>query len=132
MELSKKDRAELIRKGNEAFNGGDYPLARKLFLQTTYKDGLIRLGDYYMYEKRLPLLAYGYYKKAGASSKIQDIQRRMVGALAEWIGRDKFKPGVFDKKAPSSISTDSEGMIPVKVSPLLKEAAQKILQGQKA
>ncbi|MDH5657652.1 MAG: hypothetical protein OEZ34_17185, partial [Spirochaetia bacterium] len=71
--MDSRQRAELIRKGNEAFNSGDYPLAKKLFLQSQYKDGLIRLGDYYMYEKRLPLLAYGYYQKAGATSKIEDL-----------------------------------------------------------
>jgi len=122
-------RIDLIRKGNEAFNNGDYVAAKKYFIQSGYKDGLIRLGDYYMYERRLPLLAYGYYKKADAKAKIADIQRRMVAALGEWIGRDKLKP----EAAPPTrkIQVDKDGMIPVPVSPVLKEAALKILQQQK-
>ncbi|MDH5657648.1 MAG: hypothetical protein OEZ34_17165 [Spirochaetia bacterium] len=132
MPIDSSLRAELIRKGNEAFNAGDYPLAKKLFIQASYKDGLVRLGDYYMYEKRLPLLAYGYYKKAGAGAKIQDIQRRMIGALSEWIGKDKIKPeslSSFPRRAPLP-EADQDGMIPVSVSPQLKEAALKILSGK--
>jgi len=133
MAMDSSQRAEIIRKGNEAFNQGDYPLAKTLFIQASYKDGLIRLGDYYMYEKRLPLLAYGYYKKADATTKIMDIQRRMIGALAEWIGRDKFKPDSLPGSRKASLpSTDKDGMIPVSVSPQLKEAALKILNSRKA
>ena len=50
------ERADLIRRGNAAFNAGDYPQARDLFTKAGYKDGLIRLDDYYMFERRLPLL----------------------------------------------------------------------------
>ena len=68
--MDSKERAALIREGNAAFNDADYPKARELYLKCDYKDGLIRLGDYYMYEKKLPILAYGYYKKAGHTQKM--------------------------------------------------------------
>jgi len=128
--LDSKTRAELVRKGNQAFNERDYPKARDFFTKAGYKDGLIRLGDYYMYERLLPLLAYGYYRRAGASSKIEDIQRRMVLALSEWLGKDKIKPDSLrqiETGFAPSMTVDSEGLVPVPVSPFLKDAALKIL-----
>lgn len=127
--MDAKQRAELIRLGNQAFNAENYPEAKKYFIQADYKDGLIRLGDYYMYERRLPLLAYSYYKKAGETGKIEDLQRRMIGAIGEWIGKDKIKPesrAVLENKA-ASYSTDQEGMVEVPVSSELRDMARKIL-----
>ena len=130
-------RAELIRRGNRAFNEEDYRTAREMFTKANYSDGLIRLGDYYMYDRRLPLLAYSYYKRAGDRGKIRDLKRRMISALGEWIGPDKIKEeslvelGLNRAKAPSYETTvDSEGMIPVFVSPELKQLALEILQRQ--
>ena len=126
-------RAELIRQGNAAFNDGDYHKARECFSKAKYSAGLIRIGDYYMYERRLPLLAYGYYRRAGAQAKIEDLQRRMIGAFAEWVGRDKLKPesqamlqGV-GQPASANLKPDADGQIPVSVSPILMETALKIL-----
>jgi len=128
-ELTSKERAEIIRQGNEAFNNKDYRLARDLFTKAGYKDGLIRLGDYYMYEKRMPLLAYGYYRRAGSEKRIEDIRRRMISALMEWIGKDKFKPEsvnmISSRPGPK---VDQEGMVSVQVSPILRDAALKILE----
>ncbi|HMW58508.1 MAG TPA: hypothetical protein PKE49_08090 [Leptospiraceae bacterium] len=128
--MDSSTRAEMIRKGNQAFNEGKYPEARELFTKADYKDGLVRLGDYYMFDRRLPLLAYGYYKRAGAMRKIEEIQKRMVLALGEWIGRDKIKPESLQRLesgfAPD-MTTDREGMVSVPVSPFLKDAALKIL-----
>lgn len=127
-------RAELIRRGNAAFNEGDYHKAREFFTKAKYSAGLIRIGDYYMYERRLPLLAYGYYRRAGAQAKIDDLQRRMIGAFAEWVGRDKLKPesqamlqGTGVAPAASAPTPDADGQIPVTVNPLLMETALKIL-----
>ncbi|HMU84623.1 MAG TPA: hypothetical protein PKC35_14865, partial [Leptospiraceae bacterium] len=114
--MDSSTRAEMIRKGNQAFNEGKYPEARELFTKADYKDGLVRLGDYYMFDRRLPLLAYGYYKRAGAMRKIEEIQKRMVLALGEWIGRDKIKPESLQRLesgfAPD-MTTDREGMVSV-------------------
>ena len=99
--MDPKERAALIREANQAFNEQDYSKARKLFIQTDYKDGLIRMGDYFMYEKRLPILAYGYYKKAGYQKKVDEIFQRMIWALSQWIGEDKFKTRPTDP-LPSS------------------------------
>jgi len=131
--MDSSEKAELIRRGNEAFNRRDIQKARELFLKADYKAGLERLGDYIMYERSLPLLAYGYYKQAGASTKIEDIHRRMVGALSEWLGRDKLKDesramlSGGKRSSLAGIKADADGMIPVPVNDALKNAALNIL-----
>lgn len=40
-------RALLIRKGNDFFSSGKIKAAEKIFVTTDYKDGIVRLGDYY-------------------------------------------------------------------------------------
>lgn len=128
--MDSQQRAEMIRKGNTAFNEKNFTLARDLFTKAGYKDGLIRLGDYYMYEKRLPLLAYGYYKRAGAQNKIDDLHRRMIGAFSQWIGEDKLKEESREMLHPTtarSFETDQDGMIPVPVASELLQQAKKIL-----
>ena len=142
-------RAEWIREGNRAFNEGDYPRARELFTRAQYKDGLIRIGDFYMYERRLPLLAYGYYKKAGDQKKIDDLHRRMIGALGHWLGKDKIREesrrkfgldsgagaanleGIDFSRAEAPEldynAVDQDGMIPISVAPELRQAALAIL-----
>ncbi len=137
--MDSKLRAELIREGNTAFNSKDYKKAKELFIKTGYADGLVRLGDYYMYEKRLPLLAYGYYKKAGAAVKVEDIHRRMIGAICQWLGKDKLKPEFAaglqpaGLKAPgiTAIKAGEDGMVAVPVNPDFRKAAMKIAAGVK-
>ncbi|MBE7436983.1 MAG: hypothetical protein HS115_00915 [Spirochaetales bacterium] len=132
MNVQEKDRIELIRQGNEAFNKKDFVRARECFLKADYQSGLIRLGDYYMYERRLPLLAYGYYKKARAHSKVEDLQRRMIGAFAQWVGQDKFKPEsqLLMQARQYNVQRDTEGQILVPVAPALREQALAILAGR--
>jgi hypothetical protein len=123
--LSEKERILLIQKGKDAFKNKDYKLAKECFLKAQYKEGLIQLGDYYMYEKRLPLLAYGYYKKAGATDKVEDLHRRMILALGKWIGEDKIKPESLQKFKEQK---DKDGFIKVYVDPKLLETARNILK----
>lgn len=52
LSMDSKERAETIREGNRAFNEGNIRKARDLFIKAEYKDGLIRLGDHFMYEKK--------------------------------------------------------------------------------
>ncbi len=123
-QLSKEEIVILIKKGKEAFLKKDLKLAKECFLLANYKEGLIQLGDYYMYEKRLPLLAYGYYKKAGAVEKIEDLHRRMILAISKWIGEDKIKPESLKKFKEQS----KNDFIQVRVDPKLLEIAKKIIQ----
>lgn len=131
--MQDSERFELIRKGNEAFNRQDYSIAKECFLKAEYGDGLVRLGDYYMYDKRLPLLAYGYYRKANAHEKLTDLHRRMVAALGEWIGKDKIKTDLNQKTSLSTtrsqyVGTDSDGMVRVPVPTQLLKKAKDIIE----
>ena len=134
--MDSSTRAQLIRDGNRAFNEGDYPKARELFTRANYHDGLVRIGDHYMYDRRLPLLAYGYYKKAGANKKIEDLHRRMVGAIGTWLGRDSLRDDSISEMeidmgeempVAGYEDLDENGMIPIVVHPALKRKALEFL-----
>lgn len=114
--MDSKQRAELIRKGNELFNLKEYTKAEKIFVATGYKDGLVRIGDYLYYEKKLPLAAYKYYKMAKSSKKIDEIYERMVFALKNLLqGKTK------DDLAPKI------HLEPIDINPKLKMVAEEIL-----
>ncbi|MCC5813752.1 MAG: hypothetical protein JJT78_03275 [Leptospira sp.] len=140
--MDSKTRSQLIREGNAAFNDRDIRKARELFLKTDYKDGLVRLGDYFMYDRNLPMLAFGYYKKAGMQSKVDEIFQRMIFALSTWIGRDKFKSPspqkpannseiqLEDEKGQNQINGKSLNPDDFRVHPILKAKALEILANQ--
>lgn len=121
--MDSKQRAHLIREANEAFNSGDLDKARKLYLKTNYREGLIRMGNYYMYERKLPMLAYNYYKQAGLQEKVDEIFQRMLYALSEMIGKDKFKIKPVADASPKPLSVDD-----FQVHPTLRAKALEILQ----
>ncbi|AXR60762.1 hypothetical protein [Leptospira mayottensis] len=126
LNMDSRERAEMIREGNRAFNEGDIRRARDLFIKAEYKDGLVRLGDHFMYEKKMPLLAYGYYKKAGYQKRIDEIFQRMIWAFSQWVGADKFKSEPTDPTVPtgSGFLEASE----FQIHPLLRQTALDILK----
>lgn len=63
-------RALLIRKGNDFFVGGNIKAAEKIFVTTDYKDGLVRLGDYYFTNRDIYKAAEMYFM-SGNESKIK-------------------------------------------------------------
>ncbi|MBM9591255.1 hypothetical protein JWG41_12400 [Leptospira sp. 201903075] len=130
--MDSKERVLLIREANTAFNAGDIRKARELFLKTDYKDGLIRLGDHFMYDRKLPMLAFGYYKKAGRQDKVDEIFQRMVYALSVWLGRDKWKlpesANQMDSSAKSSTPLNPDDFV---VHPILKAKALEILSSKR-
>jgi len=75
VELDRK--AKLNRRGNELFNGGDIETARRIFQTTGYSDGLIRVGDRYMQDRR-PVDALKMYWLARDERKIE----ALVGDMA--------------------------------------------------
>ncbi|TGM61864.1 hypothetical protein [Leptospira adleri] len=125
--MDSRERAETIREGNRAFNDGDIRKARDLFIKADYKDGLIRLGDHFMYEKKMPLLAYGYYKKAGYQKRIDEIFQRMMWALSQWIGADKFKAAPSDP-TQSENSPSFPDASEFQIHPILRQTALDILK----
>ncbi|TGM29487.1 hypothetical protein EHQ82_01505 [Leptospira selangorensis] len=133
--MDSKERAQLIREGNTAFNAGDIRKARELFLKTDYKDGLIRLGDHFMYDRKLPMLAFGYYKKAGRQDKVDEIYQRMIYALSVWLGRDKWKMPASANQSNDGFSSSDVGQSPLnpddfRVHPILKAKALEILSSK--
>ncbi len=118
--MDSKERTALIRKGNEFFNQGKIKEAIEIFVKTGYKDGLQRIGDYYYYDKKLPLIALRFYRMSGSKKKIDEIMERMVFALGKWLGNDAVNKNQLKVKLP-----------PLKVSPKLKMLAQEILEKHK-
>ncbi len=117
--MDKKERIELIRKGNMLFNEGEIEKASIIFRKTAYRDGLTRIGDYYFYEKKMPLIALKYYKMVNKTEKVNEIFERMVFALGKWLGEDKVKDSASSKRVE---------LPPLKVSPKLKILADEILK----
>jgi hypothetical protein len=119
--MDAKERAALIRRGNECFNQGDIKHAIEFFVKTKYRDGLTRVGDFYYFDKKQPLLAVKFYRLADRRDRLDEIFERMIMALGQWLGGEgKAKPGPKVK------------LPPLKVSPKLKILAEEILQKQKS
>jgi hypothetical protein len=65
-------KAKLNRRGNELFNSGDVEAARRIFQTTGYSDGLIRVGDRYLSERR-PIDALKMYKLARDDKRTESV-----------------------------------------------------------
>ena len=63
-----------------------YEDASKCYQQAEDLPGQGRIADTLMYQERKPLQALQYYKKAHRSDKVAEIQSRMTGAIASWLG----------------------------------------------
>lgn len=118
--MDDKTRVELIRRANELFNNGQVERAAEVYEKTGYKDGLTRVGDYYFFDKKLPLNALKYYRLSGRNEMVQQIYERMIYALSMWI-----KAGDSTETPKTEIK-----LPPLKVSPKLKMAAEEILKRQ--
>ncbi len=82
--LSPSQRSALIRKGNEFFNSGDYETAKRIFITTSYSDGLIRIGDYYRKNDN-PVEAIRMYWMAPAKEKLNLMLEETAGVLSQWL-----------------------------------------------
>ncbi len=105
--MNEKERTELIRKGNAAFNEGNIEMAARIFKTTEYKDGLIRLGDYYYFEREQPLMAYGYYRKAGHAKMLDKLSEAFIFALKCWLSEDSPPANTSGKSAARSPKTSA-------------------------
>lgn len=84
MKINEKDRAELIRKGNQLFNSGQIQKAAKIFETVHYMDGLIRIGDLY-FKKNQILTALKYYQKAGYQKRIEQVTPQLLSVFKNWL-----------------------------------------------
>jgi len=99
--LSPKERLQLIRHGNELFNRGEIEKAARIFVTTSYKDGLIRIGDYYYFDRKEPLRALKYYIEAKYEKRIKELTERMAEVLKKWLKEDKKVPEEHQKPEDS-------------------------------
>lgn len=86
--LTPKERIILIRKGNELLNNGDIEKAERIFVTTAYKDGLIRIGDYYYFDKKNVFKALNLYLEAKYEKRIRELTERMALVLKKWMNED--------------------------------------------
>jgi len=82
--LAGDKRSALIRKGNALFNQGKVDMARRIFLTTKYTDGLIRLGNFYMKQRR-PLEALRMYWLAPHARRREVLVEKMALVLRRWL-----------------------------------------------
>ena len=82
--LAGDKKSALIRKGNELFNQGKIDMARRIFLTTRYTDGLIRLGNHYMKQRR-PLEALRMYWVAPHAKRREVLVEKMALVLRRWL-----------------------------------------------
>ena len=87
--LTPKERIILIRKGNELLNDGKIDMAEKIFITTAYKDGLIRIGDYYLFDQKNVFKALNLYLEAKYEKRIKELTERMALILKKWLNEDK-------------------------------------------
>ncbi len=85
--LTGPQKTALIRKGNELFNNGQIEKAKRIFLTTSYTDGIIRLGDYY-YKRRDLYEAIRMYWLAPAPEKKEMIVAMMASTVHQWLEED--------------------------------------------
>ena len=86
--LTSSQRIALIRKGNELYNSGEYEKAKRVFLTTGYSDGLIRLGDLYLKNKK-PYEALRMYWIAPAQEKKDKLIEKMSSVISRWINEER-------------------------------------------
>ena len=87
--MDEKDRAKLIRTGNECFRNGEYKEAARIFIKTRYSDGLIRMGDFYYYEKQDVAAALKFYKAANYQPGVAVLIEKIVPVIRKWLKEDE-------------------------------------------
>lgn len=122
--MKDEEKVKLVRAGNEHFNKGNISEAIKLFVKAGYRDGIMRVADYYYFDKKQPLIAFKFYKMINRKDRIDEIFARMMFALGKWLRSkpEKDKPG-------EKIPQDEE--IEVKIHPKLKILAEEIIRDNK-
>lgn len=98
MALTEAQNCELMRKGNQLFNRGQFFEAGKIFNVIGYKTGLIRLGDLFYFDKEMPLVAYGFYRNANHRPMLDKIGEGFVFALKCLL----YEPGTGESKTAAA------------------------------
>lgn len=119
--MKDEEKVKLVRAGNEHFNKGNISEAIRLFVKAGYRDGIMRVADYYYFDKKQPLIAFKFYKMINRKDRVDEIFARMMFALGKWL---RSKPD--REKTEEANSQDAE--IEVKIHPKLKILAEEIIR----
>ena len=101
-----QERVALIRRGNELFNQGDIKNALKIYLATNYIDGIIRVGDYYYFDKNDKVTGVKLYKKAGHQKVIDDFAEKAAATIKLWLEEDKKAEAVIPEEEIAELAPD--------------------------
>lgn len=102
--IDSKTKNALIRKGNEFFNSKKYDEAFKCYNTAGYAGGIEKIGDFYFYEGRQPLVALRYYfkvKNERVDAKINEIYERMIFAFKKLLRSDDTPKKENKEKSPA-------------------------------
>ena len=83
------ERAMLIRRGNELFNGKDYKNALKIFIAVEYKDGIARMAGVMEHEKKDKVTALKLYIKSGMRGNVEKLSYEMAQTVRFLVKEDK-------------------------------------------
>jgi hypothetical protein len=124
--IDKEEKILLVRRGNEFFNKGNINEAIKLFVKAGYRDGIMRVADYYYYDNKQPLVALKFYRMINRQDRIDEIYARMMFAFGRLLRPpDESNEPTSDYERDKN-STDDE--VEVKVHPKLKILAEEIIR----
>jgi hypothetical protein len=89
-------KVQLVRKGNQLFSEGKIELAEKIFVTIDYKDGLVRLGDYYLKKSNLYKSAEMYFLSEN-KSKINAFCKKSALIIEKLIKDDNIQDKEYEK-----------------------------------
>jgi hypothetical protein len=118
------ERAMLIRRGNELFNGKDYKNALKIFIAVEYKDGIARMAGVMEHEKKDKVTALKLYIKSGMRGNVEKLSYEMAQTVRFLVKEDKEltanqKGENFDRGY--KVSGQAPEMMPYEVLKIAKE-----------
>ncbi|PKL18458.1 MAG: hypothetical protein CVV49_05730 [Spirochaetae bacterium HGW-Spirochaetae-5] len=123
--MNDEEKVALSRKGNEFFNNGNMTEAIKYFVKAGYRDGIMRVADYYFYDKKQPLIALKFYKMINRKDRIDEINARMMFAFNKMLSSSK------DDSGSEAAAVESKEEIEVKIHPKLRLLAEEIIRDNK-
>jgi len=88
--IDSAQKAVLNRKGNMLFNAGKVEDARRIFITTSYSDGIARVGDYYKKQGKV-LEALKMYWIAPDRSKAEPIIMQLSEIIRYFINEEAEK-----------------------------------------
>lgn len=88
-------RVQLIRKGNEFFSNKNIKSAEAIFVKVDYKDGLVRLGDYYLDNGNIYKAAQMFFMSEN-KSKIDAFSKRCARIISDMI-KEQNDDVVYEK-----------------------------------